>query len=108
MTKQNDISWINLVKVTCIVLIFLNHSEIYTENALPFVRSIYAPFFVNAFFVVSGFLFFRKHLSEPLILEDRKQYVSKKGGGWVLINNILWKIAIPSFIFALINFFPMY
>ncbi len=66
----------------------------------------YGPFFVNAFFFVSGYLIFRKQLSEPIISSDKKVFLSdsvKKKG---MLNNILFKIAIPSILFSMIDFVP--
>ena len=63
-------------------------------------------FYVNAFFFVSGYLLFWKQLSKPKIKEDRVLYISRVGGGGILLNNVIFRIVIPSIIFSAIEFFP--
>lgn len=99
---NKEISWINWVKIFCILFIYLNHSEIYCQSYLTY-RNIYLPFFVNSFFIISGYLFYMSYTlptltSESPFLEDEKK---RK-----LTKNILFKLIIPSIIFSIINFFP--
>lgn len=44
------------------------------------MSKLYAPWYVNAFFFVSGYLLFWKQLSSPRIDEDRKAYIVTGGG----------------------------
>ena len=62
------------------------------------------PFYVNAFFFVSGYLLFRKQLSEPLISQRASEYLL--GGGKILLVNIVFRLMIPSTLFATIEFLP--
>ena len=101
---KKDINWINALKALCIIFVFLRHSENYYGAALGWFDGIYLPFYVNAFFFVSGYLLFWKQLSVPKIDETREKYLT--GGGRILAFNVLYRIVIPSILFATIEFFP--
>ena len=60
--------WIDYTKAFCMFLVYINHTEIYYGYNIPYAETIYRPFFVNLFFIVSGYLLFRKYLSLPYIL----------------------------------------
>ena len=56
--------------------------NIYCGTTIGVLRNVYLPLFVPAFFFISGYLIFRKQLSEPLILLGVKEwYKSELGGG---------------------------
>lgn len=85
-------------------LVYINHTEIYYGYNIPYAETFYRPFFVNLFFIVSGYLLFRKYLSYPysnMTLKNWDDYVKKD-----YLPNTLFKLAIPTIIFALINYFP--
>jgi hypothetical protein len=105
MEKKN-IAWINTCKALCMIFVYLNHSCIVLGALLGRYDDWYFALYVNSFFVISGYLLFRKQLSTPIVTETCKQYVMKGGGGKSLIDSIVWRIAIPTAIFSLINFFP--
>jgi len=92
--SRKRIAWVTNVKALCMLFVYFSHSTVYYCQDLPFIRSLYEPFYVNAFFVVSGFLLFRKFL--PNSTEDFS----------LLLKNILNKLILPSLIFAIITFFP--
>ena len=99
---NKEIAWINWVKIFCILFIYLNHSEIYCHSYLTY-RTIYLPFFVNTFFIISGYLFYKSYTSPALT--NTSSFL--ENGKWKkLVNNILFKLIIPSIIFSTINFFP--
>ena len=102
--NKKDINWINALKALCIIFVFLRHSGNYYGVGLGWFDGIYLPFYVNAFFFVSGYLLFWKQLSAPKIDETRDIYVI--GGGKTLAFNVLFRIVIPSIIFSIIEFFP--
>ena len=102
--KSKDINWINVVKALCIILVFLRHSESYYGVLLGQFDGLYLTIYVNAFFFVSGYLLFWKQLSEPKILESVSEYMTC--GAKVLFLNVLYRIAIPSIIFSVIEFVP--
>ena len=107
MNKQTvEISWINSVKALCIVFIFLNHCEFYCGCEIGILRNLYLPFFTNAFFFVSGYLFFKKQLSECYKKLSLSEWLIIPGGGKSLLNNILFKIAIPTVLFSIITYIP--
>ena len=63
MESKKNILWINLLKGICMISVYLLHAEVYT--GLVLVKSygfVLQPFYVNAFFFVSGYLLFRKWL----------------------------------------------
>lgn len=99
---NKEISWINWVKIFCIFFIYINHSEIYCHSYLTY-RNVYLPFFVNTFFIISGYLFYKSYTSSDFTYTSS---LMEKGKGKKLINNILFKLIIPSILFSIINFFP--
>lgn len=99
---NKEIVWINWVKIFCILFIYINHSEIYCQSFFIY-RNIYLPFFVNTFFIISGYLFYKNYTSQELtntssLMDDKKKKI--------IIKNILFKLVIPSILFSTINFFP--
>lgn len=104
MNNQKAINWINAVKALSVLAVFFVHSELIYGKLLPIDRYIY-PWYVNAFFFISGYLLFWKQLSVSKIDESRKTYILT-GGGKSLIFNVLYRIVIPSIIFSIIEFAP--
>ena len=106
MESKKDIIWINYVKTFCIIGVFFVHSGLYyglfTSNINLFIH----PFYVNAFFFVSGYLFFRKQLSERLLSQNVKAFALS--GGKDLLANIVWRLMIPTLLFSIIEFIPSY
>lgn len=78
--------------------------QIYYDYWLGSINNFIHPFYVNAFFFVSGYLLFRKQLSEPLIKQRTGEYVV--GGGKLLSSNIIWRLIVPTILFSVIEFFP--
>ena len=77
---EKSINWINVVKALCIIFVFLRHTGSYYGYSTGLVGEMYIPFYVNAFFFVSGYLLFWKQLSPPRIEENRKTYMLIGGG----------------------------
>ena len=88
------------------VLIYLNHSEIYCDFYIGPIRNVYLPVFVLSFYFVSGYLLFMKQLSLPLSQCGTIEWINISGGGKSLINSVLFKIAIPSVLFSAIIYLP--
>ena len=103
--NNKNILWINILKAICIISVFWGHSVCYYGISMPLNRFI-APFFVNAFFFVSGYLLFRKQLSEPLVGQNVDEFA--KDGYKILTLNILYRIIIPSVLFSAIEFIPSF
>jgi fucose 4-O-acetylase-like acetyltransferase len=63
-------------------------------------------FNTNAFFFISGYLLFWKQLTPPRISAGFQQFISKNGGLRKSLGNIIFRMVIPSIIFAVLVFFP--
>lgn len=79
MNNQKSINWINVVKALSIIAVYFVHCELHYDYVIPATRFVY-PWYVNAFFFVSGYLLFWKQLSQPRIDEDRRTYIATWGG----------------------------
>ena len=104
MNKEKNILWINYMKAICIIAVYFVHSTnyygLYWGNFNRYIET----FYVNGFFFISGYLLFRKQLSEPIINWNSKQYLANDGK--FLLRNIFYRIIIPSTIFATLEFIP--
>lgn len=105
MGDNKTINWINWIKCICIIFVYLNHSEIYAGDYLC-IRPVYRPFFVNAFFFVSGYLLFKKQLATTAINERARNWIAKNGLGMIMLKNIFFKLAVPTILFSAIMFIP--
>lgn len=103
MEKKN-IAWINYLKAISIIAVYIVHCESYYGLGIGILEWLVRPFFVNAFFFVSGYLMFRKQLSEPLIKQKTGAYLQSDGQTY--LSNILFRIVIPSILFSIIEFLP--
>ena len=103
---NENISWINYVRVICMFFVFFLHTEYRADFyfAGGTFDVFFTPFYVNAFFIVSGYLLFRKQERICLSLESTKVWFSKYGV--IFLLNILFKLIIPSILFAMFFFFP--
>ena len=106
LLSNKNINWINAAKAICIIAVFFVHCESYYGFVFPIPDALIHPFYVNGFFFVSGYLLFWKQLSSPRIDEKPKQFLNNSGGGKTLTLNILFRIVLPSVLFAMIEFFP--
>lgn len=104
LKRGKSINWINALKAICILFVLFRHTENYYGQDMEWFDGLFLPFYVNAFFFVSGYLLFWKQLSEPKITETSNGYLT--GGGRLLASNVLFRIMIPSIIFSAIEFFP--
>ena len=57
MTNKN-ILWINILKAICIIGVYFVHTNQYYGTVTSGLNTFIHPFYVNAFFFVSGYLFF--------------------------------------------------
>lgn len=104
MQQKKELNWVNTAKALCIIAVLFVHSENYYRMRLEMVNPFICGFYVNAFFMISGYLLFKKQLSSPAIESDCAQYVI--GGAKSLIYNIFFRIYIPMVIFSAIEFLP--
>lgn len=102
--ETKEIKWINYVRAICMFIIYASHCVSNYGFSIPYVFSVTDPIYVNAFFFVSGYLFFRKQLSEPMILKDRKTYIHNAGGKY--LQNIFFRLFVPSLIFSMFEYIP--
>lgn len=78
--------------------VYLIHSEVYYGVNYISYGHLLQPFYVNAFFFISGYLFFRKQL------QTVEHYSFAKFGGH--LQNILFRLVIPTIVFATIIYLP--
>lgn len=91
------LSWIDSVKAICMIGVFLLHSEAYYGYGSVNYGILFTPFYVNAFFFVSGYLLFRKWLNVDTI----------NGGGYLkALQNAVFRLMIPSIVFSAVMFLP--
>ena len=98
--ENKEIGWINIVKAICMIMVYFYHTSVYCGYE-PRLFSFYSPFFVTSFFFISGYLIFKLFATSDTQLKCEPQPV-----GGVKIDNVLYKIAIPTVLFSLINYFP--
>lgn len=60
----NHLTWIDCLKGICMICVYLCHSEGYYGIEGDGMGFWVKPFYVNAFFFVSGYLFFSKWLEK--------------------------------------------
>lgn len=76
---DKNIVWINYIRAICILAVYFVHVEINYGYEFDFLDALLHPFYVNAFFFVSGYLMLRKQLSDPIINQKVIEYIM--GGG---------------------------
>ena len=89
---NDSIVWIDTVKAVCMICVYLIHSQVYYGIGDTDFGWMLIPFYVTAFFFVSGYLFFRKYLNTNALY----------GGG----ISILYRIVIPTILFSTILYLP--
>lgn len=104
MQQKKELNWVNAAKALCMIAVLFVHTENYYGMKLGEVNLFICGFYVNAFFMISGYLLFKKQLTAPAIGADCAQCAT--GGGKSLIYNILFRIYIPMVIFSAIEYFP--
>ena len=92
--------WVDAVKAICMIGVYLLHSEAhYGTGGISYGYWI-EPFYVNAFFFVSGYLFFRKYLKDDLL-------INFKWGGYCRgMQNVLFRLIIPTLLFSTLVYLP--
>ena len=73
--------WIDAVKTICMILVFFTtYTELCTGYSIRPMNDCLRPFYVNAFFFVSGYLLFRKKWSDSRSNQTVKAWHSRSGG----------------------------
>ena len=98
------LSWINWTKVICLFLVYFYHSETRSHFHVGIVDIFFRPFFVNAFFIISGYLIFKKQLNPQIRVLRFKNWYKQYGNKF--LNNVFFRIAIPTILFGTFLFVP--
>lgn len=91
--------WIDTLKAICMICVYIAHTEAFTTECSILSKAV-LPFYVNAFFFISGYLLYKKYLKTETIV-DFSFTTYKKGA-----LNCLFKIAIPTIIFSILIYLP--
>lgn len=98
---KEELNWVNTAKCLCMMFVYYYHSECYCGYNKSALYDYYSPFFLNVFFLVSGFLFFKKQLG--VAQEDRMLSWKSK---IPVAKNIVYRIIVPTMIFSMLLYFP--
>ena len=96
---SNRLNWIDTLKAICMVCVYIAHTESFTTSS-TILGKVVLPFYVNAFFFISGYLLYNKYLKTNHI-ENFSLTMYKKG-----ILNCIFKLAIPTVIFSILIYLP--
>lgn len=91
--------WVDAVKALCMAFVYLLHSQVYYGWRGPDNFYFASPFFVNAFFFVSGYLLFGKWLFVDSSLLTKNEY--KKS-----LCNVFFRIVVPMLLFSTLIYLP--
>lgn len=94
--QGKEIKWIDTVRAFCMIAVYWVHSEIY--YGISDVACGYAvlPFYVNAFFLVSGYLFFMKYAGDS----------GNRPGYWEGVAHIACRLVLPTLLFSTLIYVP--
>ena len=96
---EKNIRWINYMRAVCIIAIYYIHAQEFFGYTVAGLAKYIQPFYVNAFFFASGYLFFRKHIQA---IERGTLHAEQKR----FLTNLLFRMVIASVIFAVIEYIP--
>lgn len=93
MAMANRLHWIDTTKAICIICVYFAHCAAFTTGNINLIKAV-SPFYVNAFFFISGYLLCKKYLQENTISNFASQaYLSG-------VKTCIFKIVIPTIIFS--------
>lgn len=99
MAAKQRLYWIDTTKTICIICVYFAHCVAFTTGNINLVKAV-SPFYVNAFFFVSGYLLYKKYLQENIIINFASQaYING-------IKTCIYKIIFPTIIFSSIIYIP--
>lgn len=78
MTNKERKTWIDSVKAICMIGVYILHSEAYYGIGGVSYGYCLTPFYVNAFFFVSGYLFFKKHIEKSEVIYRQNGWGKKR------------------------------
>lgn len=96
---KKELQWVDAVKGLCMISVYIYHLEAYYGYPQHYIGYFLRPFYVNAFFFVSGYLFFLKEKEYQSSMN--KTVLTKKR-----LQNILFRLILPTIIFSTILFVP--
>lgn len=104
--KVKNISWINYIRLICMFFVYFYHAE--NRAHFRFLDRnfdvFFEPFFVNTFFVVSGYLLYKKQEQIYQRVQSVRDWFNEYGVSY--LKNIVFTLMIPSVLFTSILFFP--
>ena len=77
---NKDINWINVAKALCIFMVYFDHCKVNAGLSLHGWDSPLYAIYINTFLMVSGYLLFRKQLSESIMSQSRTMFCGANGG----------------------------
>ena len=87
--QSKNIKWINTARALCMISVYLLHSEFYYGDAGFSYGYALTPFYVNAYFFISGYLLFKKYMKVPGTVCFPKNKYHK------MIANVAFRLIIP-------------
>lgn len=101
MTTKLREHWIDNLKAICIICVYIAHCESFYLHGSNIATFIVTPFYVNAFFFISGYLLIKKYFKENHIknYSIKREYKND-------LKNVLFRITIPTIIFSAIIYIP--
>lgn len=100
----DNLAWINWAKVICLFIVYFYHAESRSAYYIGRIDDVIEPFFVNIFFVISGYLIFKKQLKPDVISKSHREWFNSHG--YIYLSNILYKIILPTIIFGALLYIP--
>lgn len=97
---RSELAWINTIRALCMIGVYILHTQAYMNADDPILHYVISPFYVNAFFVVSGYLFFRKWLNVDLGQGVMRKKLIETS------SNLFYRLVIPTVVFASIMYIP--
>ncbi len=91
--------WVDAVKALCMACVYLLHSQVYYGWRGQDNFYFASPFFVNAFFFVSGYLLFGKWLFVDSSLLTKNEYKRS-------LCNLFFRIVVPMLLFSTLIYIP--
>ena len=91
--------WVDAVKAVCMIIVYLLHSQIYSGWSGRDYIYFALPFYVNAFFFASGYLFYGKWLFIDSSLLTKKEYKRS-------LCNVFFHIVVPTLLFSTLVYLP--
>lgn len=85
------------------MIVYFYHCECYLGFNKSEIYHFYSPFFINAFFFITGYLIFRKELSKGILSSGANNL---RDESYRYLANVFFRITIPTLIFASCLYLP--